>query len=72
MVVADITGTIVSLPNTHPQDLKFDNIPSRFEKECVSSSCSPASFALEMATGKAMEVTHQMCWVGFPAKEPPT
>ncbi|XP_055461184.1 probable bifunctional dTTP/UTP pyrophosphatase/methyltransferase protein isoform X2 [Psammomys obesus] len=64
-----LRGHRVVLASTSPRrrdilelaGLKFDVIPSRFEEVRVTSSRCPGSFALEMATGKAMEVAHRMC-----------
>lgn len=67
MGCSDVTQT-----TCHSQGLKFDVIPSRFEEVRVTSSRCPGSFALEMATGKALEVAHRICRVGLPAKAPAT
>lgn len=71
----DVTGTsqdaTVSGPRPSPQGLKFDVIPSRFEEERVTSARCPGSFALEMATGKALEVARRVCLVGLPRDPAP-
>ncbi|XP_021485687.1 probable bifunctional dTTP/UTP pyrophosphatase/methyltransferase protein isoform X2 [Meriones unguiculatus] len=64
-----LRGHRVVLASTSPRrrdilelaGLKFDVIPSRFEEVRVTSSRCPGSFALEMATGKALEVAHRIC-----------
>lgn len=45
--------------------LTFDVIPSRFEESRRSAACPCASaYALDTATGKALEVANRMCQVG--------
>lgn len=50
---------------SYPQGLTFDVIPSRFEESRRSAACPCASaYALDTATGKALEVANRMCQVG--------